>query len=445
MCCESFGTTVSRNHIFDDFRRLREDLDHGQVRNKSPTRKQLKMDTKQKTTGAREFIALMALLMSFVALSIDAMLPALGDIGKDLAIKNPNDAQFIVSSVFLGMSLGLMFYGPISDAYGRIKTLSLGISIFLLGTVVCLFAENFTLMLIGRVVQGFGGASCRVLTMAMIRDSFSGKEMARVMSLIVILFVLVPALAPFVGQLILLFSGWRAIFKMFFVVAVIALLWLNLRQKETLHEALRIKLTRKNVVSGIKETIFTASSRSYMIASGLIFGSMIGYISSAQQIFQIKYRLAENFVFVFGGLALFVGLASFFNSRLVMRFKVENLALVALSLKTIAGLAFTIYLALGYSPSLILLLVFLSFSLFCIGLLYGNINTLALVPLGHIAGVANSVVGAVQTFISVAIGAFIGQMYDGTLFPLAVGFLFCGLFALLFTLYGNRVADYKSI
>ncbi len=395
--------------------------------------------------GNKEFISLMALLMSLVALTIDAMLPALSQIGDDLNVANPNDIQLIVSTVFFGMAFGLMLYGPISDSYGRKRAIYLGIVIFLIGSLISSLSESFTLMLVGRVIQGFGAAACRVVTLAMIRDNFSGREMGRVMSLIMMIFIMVPALAPSLGQLVLLVAEWRVIFWLIFFLALAGLLWLYFRQEETLDENLRIPFSFKNIISGVRETLKNPFTVGYTVASGLMFGAFVGYLSTAQQILQVQYQLGDLFSLYFGCLALAIGCSSFTNSHLVMRYPMGVLCLVSLSVLSVISLAFYCYIefylmssndvGVIVQPSLIALMIYLAAVFFCFGILFGNFNTLAIHPLGHIAGVATSVISSVQTLISVAIGGVIGQYYDGTVQPLVFGFLSCGVMTLSITAY----------
>ena len=379
-----------------------------------------------------EFIILMAMIMSLMALAIDAMLPALDAIGDSLNVLNPNDNQLIISSVFFGMSTGLMLYGPLADAVGRKKSIYLGIGIFLLGDLISLFAEDFSLMIIGRLLQGFGAAACRVVSITMIRDKFTGKEMARTMSLIMMTFIMVPALAPLLGQFILFFANWQAIFLLLFVFGFCSLLWLHFRQDETLKLENRIPFSINNIKSGVVETLKHPTSLPYTLAAGIMFGSFVGYLSSAQQILQLQYQTNELFVLYFGVLALSLGASSFANSKLVMIFPIEILCKVALSILSLLGTLFFIY-ALTYQgkPPLWAFISYLMMTFFCFGILFGSFNTLAVQPLGHIAGVANSTISTLSTFISVLIGFLIGQFYDGTILPLVFGFAACGLCSIL--------------
>lgn len=392
------------------------------------------LDNKQK-----EFIGLMAILMSLVALTIDSILPALSLIGNELQVTDPNDTQLVLSGVFFGMAFGLMIYGPIADSFGRKKTLYLGISIFLIGDLISIFAQDFSLMLFGRIAQGFGAASCRVVTTAMIRDKFEGQQMGRVMSLIMVLFVIVPALAPSIGQLILWVAHWRAIFLFVLAVAATGLALLYFRQEETLAEEHKRPFSPGSIWAAIKETITHPTTSLYTIAAGIVFGSFIGYLSSAQQILQLQYDTGEMFSIYFGTLAIAIGFASFTNSKLVMKFQIEKLCLWALFGLTALSIAFFSYYQLnGGQPNLAMFLLYLGLVFFCFGILFGNLSTLAVQPLGHIAGIATSVVASVQTLISVAVGVAIGGAYNGTIMPLTFGFALCGVSGFLLALLARK-------
>jgi len=382
--------------------------------------------------------------MSLMALAIDAMLPALDLIGLSLGVEDPNDNQLIISSLFLGMAMGLMLYGPISDSYGRKITIYLGVSIFLIGDVISILSDDFSLMIIGRLCQGFGAAACRVITIAMIRDRFDGPKMAKVMSLIMMVFIMVPVLAPSVGQVILLFASWRAIFFLLLAFALIGVIWLHLRQPETLAIEKRLPFSLSVIGQGISETLKHPQSRTYTIAAGIMFGAFIGYLSSAQQILQIQYQLGSTFSLYFGFLALAIGMASFANSKLVMIFSMEKLCIIALTLISLLSLLFYFY-ASHYNgqPPLVALMSYLSLTFFCLGILFGNFNTLALHPLGHIAGVATSVISTLQTLLSVMVGYIVGQAYDGGVLPLVGGFLICGAITLLLMAYIMKVNKYS--
>ena len=330
--------------------------------------------------------------------------------------------------------MGLMLYGPFSDSFGRKKAVYLGMSFYLVGSIVSFFSTNFTVMLVGRVLQGFGAASCRVISLSMIRDKFEGREMGKIMSLVMIIFILVPALAPSIGQALLFFAGWRAIFGLFITLGVGSLLWLHFRQPETLPVNGRLKFSLSTIIAGTLETLKHPVARGYTIASGLIFGAFVGYLSSAQQILQIQYKLGDLFSIYFGCLALAIGCASFVNSRVVLKFGMEKPCFISLVVLSIISSLFYSYVQIySLHPTLYLFMGYLLITFFCFGILFGNFNALAVEPLGHIAGVANSVISSIQTLLAVALGGVIGRSYDGTVVPLVLGFLILGVLSLAIT------------
>ena len=397
--------------------------------------------------GTAEFVAMLALVISLVALSIDAMLPALPAIGASLGVRNANDPQLVISAMFLGFAGGQVLFGPISDSLGRKPTIYLGIGLFLLGTALCALAQSFTMMLVGRVVQGLGGASPRVVSIALVRDQYQGNGMARIMSMIMAVFILVPAIAPTLGQGILYLSGWRAIFVLLGAQALVAVLWLGLRQPETLAAKNRIPLSPRNIASGIKEVCTNRIAMGYTATAGLIFGAFIGFLTSAQQIFQGLYGAVDLFPLYFAILALSLGVSSIINSRLVMRFGMRPLAtggLVTMSLLALVylGVAWT----LDGTPPLWSLMIYLISSFFCVGLLFGNVNAMAMEPLGHIAGIGAAVIGSLSTFLSLILGTIIGQSYNDTVLPLIAGYALLALASLAVMRWTERggPSDYSS-
>jgi DHA1 family bicyclomycin/chloramphenicol resistance-like MFS transporter len=388
------------------------------------------------------FVTLMAVMMSFIALSIDAMMPALGQIGMDLNVQNPNDVQYVISFIFIGLAVGILFFGPFADSFGRKNAIYLGMSIFLIGCVASIVSTSFNIMLAGRVLQGMGAASCRVSTMCMIRDKFEGNNMAKVMSFIMIIFILSPALAPSLGQGVLFFASWRAIFVMMFIIGAAGVIWLALGQEETLAREKRRPFRLKPILEAVHETLNNRIARGYTIASGLIFGAFVAYLNSAQQILQEQYRLGDAFALAFGFLALGIGLASFANTRWVYRYGMEYLCRRSLITMVIASAVFApIAMYFAGHPPLILLMGFLFINFFCCGLLFGNFNTMAIHPLGHIAGSASSVIGCLQTLLSAGLGAYIGALYNGTVIPLILGFLILGTLSLILVF---RLSDYPA-
>lgn len=378
-----------------------------------------------------EFVALMAMMVSLVALSVDAMLPALPAIGSDLGAADVNDAQLVVAALFLGFGFGQLIYGPISDSSGRKPAMYLGFALFLIGSVVCVLSSTLPVMLAGRVVQGIGLGAPRTLSSAIVRDQFQGRAMARVMSFVMTVFILVPMAAPLLGQGIMLIAGWRAIFVVILVFALLVVVWFGVRQPETLGVEQRAPFSIGRIFRAIIEVVSHRASLGYTIAAGLVFSPFLGYLSSAQQVLQVQYGLGERFPLYFAALAFAIGTASFVNARLVMRHGMRRLCTISLVTMTLIAVA-AIVVAMSFDghPPLLWLMAYLAATLFCLGTLFGNLNALAMEPLGHIAGVGASVVGALASFISVPLGALIGQSYDGTVRPLIVGFAVFGALAL---------------
>ena len=274
-------------------------------------------------------------MMALTALSIDAMLPALPTIGDDLLVQSPNDRQLIISMIFMGLAFGQLFFGPLSDSTGRKPAIYGGLGLFMVGTLLCMFAINFPMMLVGRLLQGLGVSAPRAVGLALVRDQFEGRAMARVMSFVMTVFILVPMLAPTLGQAILEFSSWRAIFGSFLLLSLIALVWFALRQPETLALADRIPFTAKRIVSKTQEIIKNRLAFGYTAVAGLISGAFIGYLNSAQQIFQEQYALGDRFPLYFGVVASSLGLASLLNSWLVIQLGMRLLVRTALQISVV--------------------------------------------------------------------------------------------------------------
>lgn len=399
------------------------------------------MFSPQKQLGMAEFVSLLAFMISILALSIDAMLPALDQMGRELGLTNPNDAQLVVSAMFLGFAAGQLVAGPLSDCYGRKPVIYLGYVIFIAGCLMSMVTESFEVMLAGRVLQGLGAAAPRIVGIALVRDGYEGRAMARIMSIVMAIFILVPAIAPAIGQVILLFAHWRAIFAFLLVVALVAFAWFAMRQPETLEPAGRRQLIASNLVDGIREALGYRALMGYTVASGIIFGAFLGYLSSAQQIFQTTYETGQWFAAYFGVAALAIGAASVFNSRVV-----ERLGMRFMTWRAMFGIAVTAWLFLAVvlvadgTPPLWLFMAWLFVTLFCLGVLFGNFNALAMEPVGHMAGLGAAIVGSVSTFIALPLGWAVGAGFDGTVLPLVLGFAVLGIAALGVMAWTERMA-----
>mgnify|MGYP000137798975 CR=1 FL=1 len=386
-----------------------------------------------------EFVTLMALMMSLVALTIDAMLPALADVGRELQLENMNNTQLIISSIFIGLAIGQLFYGPLSDSIGRKPAVSFGVCVFIVGCLLSMFATTFEMMLVGRLLQGLGLGGPRTVSIALVRDQYSGHEMARIMSFIMMIFILVPMLAPLLGQGILFFATWRAIFGMILGLGLLALIWFQLRQPETLMPEDRRPMSLRVILAATKEILTNRTAFGYTLISGVVFTPFLAYISSVQQVLQIQYELGVYFPLAFGALALVIGLASFVNGRMVAKKGMLWMVKRSVIASSIASVVFSLWsYRYGGHPPLTTLFVYLAILMFCTGILFGNLNSMAMEPLGHIAGIGAAIVGSVSTLISMPGAILIGQAYEGNIMPLILGFSACGLLTLVLLYWVSR-------
>jgi MFS transporter, DHA1 family, multidrug resistance protein len=373
---------------------------------------------------------LVAFMMSITAISIDAILPALGVISQDIHLAHANQAQYILSAVFLGMAFGQLICGPLSDAIGRKKILYAGISLFLCGSVVCFVAQDINTILLGRLLQGLGVAGPYVSAISIVRDKYSGREMAKIMSFVMLIFIMVPALAPSLGQAILLLASWRYIFVLYIFYSLAIGLWIFLRLEETLPKENRIPFTVRGFVDGFKEVISNRVTMSFTVCMGLLFGGFVGYLNSSQQIFQVQFNTGKMFTVYFGVLAALFGAASLANSQLV-----EKWGMHYISKRAIIGIIVSsaLFLALHRVTDIQLwmFMIYASAIFFCFGLVFGNVNALAMEPMGHVAGIASAVIGAVSSILSMVIGTSIGQMFNNTVVPVTAGFLIMSTLAML--------------
>jgi DHA1 family bicyclomycin/chloramphenicol resistance-like MFS transporter len=392
-----------------------------------------------KSQSSLEFIVLVALLNAMVAMSIDTMLPAIGTIASELGATDPNSRQYIIIVFFAGMTLGTLIYGPWSDSIGRKPAIFVGLGFYAVGALLCLFATSLPVMLVGRAIQGFGAASPRIVSIAMVRDGSSGAAMARVMSFVMTVFMLVPILAPSIGQLVLLVASWRFIFLGFLVMGAIAALWLWRRQPETLPRERRSPLEIEVLLSAANIVLRHPVTMGYTLAVGCIFGSFISYLGTSQQLFAEQYGQGQYFAIWFGVFAVAIALAMIVNARLVMRYGMRNLSKWALRGSIILSALFLLagLLTQGHPP-LWLLGLYLFTNFFCSGILFGNYNSIALEPMGRIAGMAAAISGSLSSLVAILAGSFIGQLYDGTVIPMAAGFTVLGLFAFALTEWAER-------
>ncbi|WP_422091333.1 multidrug effflux MFS transporter [Tenacibaculum ovolyticum] len=386
----------------------------------------------QKNNSKLEFIVLMAALMSLVALSIDALLPAIKQIGISINTKqNSSDNQLLVTMIFLGLGFGQLISGPLSDSLGRKPVIYFGFIIFVIASLICVNATSIEMMVFGRILQGIGLSAPRTISIAMVRDSFEGNYMAKIMSFIVVIFILVPVVAPAIGKLILDAYGWRFIFYSQLIFGFFVMLWLWKRQPETLKKENTTKLSFNLFIEGAKEFLKHKQAIVFTLISGFITGSFMVYLSASQQIFQVQYNLVEEFPYIFAGLAISVGFATFLNGTFVMKYGMLKLISTFLIVFTLIPIIYIILFYGKENPNINVLLSFFALQFFAIGFLFGNLRALAMQPVGHIAGVGAAINGFVSTIMAVPIATFIGKYVVTTTLPLFVGFLVCGIISLI--------------
>lgn len=383
----------------------------------------------QQKASTKEFTLLMALLISIVAISIDAILPALGVIGKDFSVTNPNHVQLIIGCIFGGMAVGQLIAGPMSDAFGRKPVLYAGILLYLVGSVVCYFSGGLEMLLAGRVIQGLGVAGPYVTAISVVRDKYSGRDMASVMSLVMMIFILVPAIAPSLGQAVLHIASWREIFLLYVAYSITIGLWIMLRLEETLPLSNRIPHKWSAFANGLRIVLSNRTTTIYMVCMGLCFGGFIGYLGASQQIFQDHFGVGEKFSLYFGGLALVLGVASLLNSKFVVRLGMRYICMNAMAAIIIASSMLLVAHYFIDEITLLMFVIYASVLFFSFGLMFGNLNAIAMEPMGEVAGMASAITGSVSSVISLVLGTLIGQMYNNTLIPIAGGFLVCGAVA----------------
>lgn len=389
-----------------------------------------------------EFVALMALLISTVAFSIDAMLPALPEIGRELSPENPARGQLVIATFVFGLGLGTLICGPVSDAFGRKSVLLAGLAVYLIGAFLAIQSWSIESLLVARFLQGLGAAAPRVAATAMVRDLYAGRAMARVMSIIMTLFVLVPAIAPSVGAGIIWLSHWRMIFVAFIGFAVIAGLWLMARQPESLRPDNQRPLSLRSIWAAMIEIVTNPAVMIYVAALTFAFAPLFAWLANLPMIFEDVYDRAATFPFWFAATALVAGTASVANAKLVMRHGMRKIATIAFAWQASISVLFLLLLMRGVPApwDFALFFAFMCTAFFSIGLTFGNLNALALLPLGHMAGIGSSVVQSLSTVGSVLIAVPISLAYDGTPLPLIFGMILCASAALALMLVARRFA-----
>ena len=394
----------------------------------------LSLETRKNALGERELVVMMASLMALNALAIDAMLPAFPAMVKGLAVGNANDIQYVISVFLLGSGLGALIYGPLSDRYGRKPILmfsTVGSAVF---TLACSFSDSFQFLLVMRFCHGLIAAAMAVLVVSVIRDRFSGDAMAKRMSTIFLIFMIVPIIAPTIGQAVLLFAGWRTIFDLMAIMALLAAFWVWRRLPETLAPENVIPIEPRALARAWKQVVLNRNSAGYMLGAGIVQGALFGYLNSSQQLFDKVFNAKEFFTIGFAIVAIGIAASNFTNARIVERFGARRVSQTALITFIILG-ALQLTASVLVPASLTTFLILLTMNMAMVGFIGSNFSSIAMTPFGHVAGAASSFQTFARTIIAATIGATIGQQFDGSVAPVAAGFMVCGVVALTLVLW----------
>ena len=396
-----------------------------------------------KGPGFPEFVCMIALMMAINALAIDAMLPALPDIGTALGVLRENDRQWVITAYLLGFGGAQIFYGPLADRFGRKPVLLIGVGVYVVFGVLAAFAPTFDTLILARVGQGLGSAATRVLAVSIVRDRYEGRTMARVMSLSFLVFLGVPIIAPSLGQLILVVAEWREIFGVLALAGAGLLIWTGLRLPETLHPEDRLPISPSRLAGAYRQVLTSRVGMGYTLAMTAITGALFGFINSSQQIFFDVFKAPTLFPLIFAAIAGGIALASILNARLVIRLGSRLISHTALIGFTVCGVVHAI-IALSGHESIWTFAVIQALTMFCFGFIAGNFGAMAMEPMGHIAGTAASIQGFISTIVGASLGFGIGQMFDGTTVPMALGFTLMGVLALAAVLFAERGRLFKA-
>jgi MFS transporter, DHA1 family, multidrug resistance protein len=386
--------------------------------------------------GFLEFVALAAATMSTQAIAIDAMLPAFPTIVAALRVGDPNHGQWIVTAYMTGLGLGQLFWGMLSDRFGRRPILLGGLTLYVVAALLCSLSGSFQALLAWRFVHGLA-AACVTVTRSVVRDLYAGRQMARVMSLTFVVFLTVPILAPSLGQLILFIAPWRYIFVVFAVFAALVASWGFVRLPETLHPEYRMTLTRKHVLHAAKLVLGTRTSIFYTLAMMVMFGTIMAYVGMVAQIFSEVFQRPKLMPSMFALCAIFMGMAAYLNSRIVERLGMRLISHTALLL-FIAVTGMHVLIAVLGLEQIWTFVVFQSLTMAAFSLSVSNFGAMAMEPMGSIAGIAASLQGFISTFSGALVGILIGEQFDGTTVPLAAGALCCGVISLGFVLLAEK-------
>lgn len=397
----------------------------------------------RKGPGFPEFVALIAMMMALNALAIDAMLPALPDIGAGLGVADENSRQWVITAYLLGFGVTQVVYGPLADRYGRKPVLMMGLSLYVVFSVAAAFAPTFATLILARVGTGIGAAALRVLAVSIVRDRYSGRTMARVMSLSFLVFLGVPIVAPTLGQAILNVAEWRWIFGVLALAGGAFMIWALIRLPETLHPQDRLPIRIPRIAGAFREALTERRSIGYTLAMTAITGALFGFINSSQQIFYDVFQAPGLFTSVFAAIAGGIAVASLLNAKLVERLGSRLISHTALVGFIVMGAIHSAVTLTGHE-SLVSFAIIQGLTMFCFGFIAGNFGAMAMERMGHIAGTASSAQGFISTTFGSLTGFFIGQQFNGSAAPMAVGFLSCGLAALVAVLFAEQGRLFKA-
>ena len=392
--------------------------------------------------GFPEFVIVIASIMALNPLAMDMMLPALPNIGAAFKIPVANHLQLVLSTFLIGFGAGQFIMGPLSDRFGRRPVLLGGMTVYAVASVLAIAAPSFETLLLARALQGFGTAATRVIATSIVRDCYVGRRMASVMSLAMMVFIAVPVIAPSFGQAVLMVSQWRGIFVVLALYGVLALAWSVLRLPETLPGSERRSLAPADVLSAFHQTVTNRQTIGYATAAGCVMGALFAYVFSSQQIFTGIYHLGHYFPLAFAAIATGVAIAGFLNARLVGQLGMRVISHGALTLYAAVALVLLVTESLDALP-LALFMALSALMMFSFGMMVANFTALAMEPHGHIAGTASSLYGTITTLIGIVIGIAIGQSFDGTLMPFAVGFFLSTMAALTIVLVVEKGRLFK--
>lgn len=385
-----------------------------------------------------ELIVLVATLMALNALSIDIMLPALPDIGRSFQVTSDNDRQLVIVSFVMASGIAQIFYGPLADAFGRRRVLLSALLVYLAGSVLCLQATSFRLFLGARVVQGMSAASTRVIAVALVRDLVAGPRMAQIMSTAFMVFMVVPILAPSLGQLVLLVASWRWLLALLLLAGGALLAWCSMRLVETLPPERRLPVRFASLFRAYGMVLSQRATVGYTLAQTCSFGALFSYLTSSQQVFVETFGLGALFPITFGSVGVVLTAAHFSNARLVVRVGLRRLAHRATVAFALFSLLHSLHVLGAPHESLVLFLLLLLPAMFSLGLTIANYGALAMEPMGAVAGSAAALNGFVTTVVGAALGGAIGRAFDGTVVPLVHGHTLLAVAALAIILVAER-------